>query len=288
MAERVLVIGNCQAPSVAQLISHIVQDVSAEGFALNLGEPAKHELAERVAEFDVVFAQPHEHAKAGPLAFSELQRRHSCVVAYPQIIFSGFHPDFIGGGESKQVRSAALSYHSLIVAAAYANRVPVGEVGKLFTPFTFARLGYYKEYQSGKAYLLSKAKELDYDLADDFQQWEAGGAFMHTPNHPAIHVLARVASKAASRAGLRVSEALADGVEDRLGRLVRLPVYPALAKRLNVSANASFRLREPHGTRVFDLPEYISVTYDMYASAPPSFFEQRSIQRVAAALRDPG
>ena len=284
MAERILVVGNCQAPSIAELISSMAPGSSVESVNLNLRPRKKRKLAKRLGDFDIVFAQPHEHAKAGPLAFSELQRRHSCVIAYPQIVFSGFHPDFIGGGT--EVRSAALSYHSLIVAAAYANGVPAEKVGALFNPFTFARLGYYRQYESGKAYLLSKAAELGYDLGEDFRDWEASGVFMHTPNHPAIHVLARVAAKAARKAGLTVNGGSLEEIDDRLEQLVRLPVYPALAKRLKVDAEPTFRVREEDSICIFDLPEYISATYRMYASANPSFFSFYRIQRVAAVLRE--
>jgi hypothetical protein len=259
---------------------------SAESCELNVGPREKDKVAKRLCDYDIVFSQPHENAKTGPLAFGELQRRHSHVVGYPQIMFSGFHPDFIGGGTGTRVSSAARSYHSVIVAAAYANGIAVGEVGRLFNPLTFARLGYYKEYQSGKHYLLSKAQELGYDLKDDFGEWEAGGVFMHTPNHPAIHVLARVAARAAERAGLPTNGESTDDVDDRLGRRVRLPVYPAIAKRLKLDPKPNFRVQDGDGVRVFDLPEYISVTYEMYASATGSFFAHPRIQRVAGALRE--
>jgi hypothetical protein len=280
------VIGNCQAPTIADVISRIVADASVETFLLRLAPRGRDELAAKLSEFDVVFAQPAEYEKAGPLAFRELQKRHGCVVPYPAVLFHGFHPDFILGREIGDVRSAALTYHSLIVAAAYSSGIPTNNVGRLFNPLTFAQLGYYKEYGKSRAFLLSKAKELGYDLSDDFRGWESGGVFMHTPNHPAVRVLVSIAARAAQKAGLPVTPDLTEGMDDRLARAVRLPVYPAIAKRLKVAPNAKFRLQNPQGVRRFDLHEYISTTYEMYRSASPAFFEVPSIRRVAAVLSE--
>jgi hypothetical protein len=156
----------------------------------------------------------------------------------------------------------------------------------LFNPLTFARLGYYKEYGNSRAFLLAKAQELGYDLSDDFRGWESGGVFMHTPNHPAVRVLVSIAVRAAEKAGLPVRPDLTEGMDDRLARAVRLPIYPALAKRLKVPPSAKFRLQNAQGVRRFGLQEYISTTYEMYRSASPSFFEIASIRRVAAVLSE--
>jgi hypothetical protein len=286
VAERILVIGNCQAPGIAQLLEHMIPGANVANLTLNAPSEAKKELAQRLSEFDLVFAQPHREEVAGPLAFRELQSHHARVVLYPRIIFGGFHPDFIDCSGIKGAESAASNYHSLIVAAAYVNGVPVKEVEKLFNRFTFARLGYFKEYENGKRFVLSKAQELGYDLADDFVGWEATGIFMHTPNHPSLQVLASVATKAAAMAGLRLETESAEGVQDRLEGWVRLPVYRGIAKRLNVDPQPEFTLQMRSGVRTFHLPKYITQTYALYGSASDEFFQNPRIQRVAAALRE--
>jgi hypothetical protein len=74
-------------------------------------------------------------------------------------------------------------------------------------------------------------------------------------------------------------------MQDKLGRLLRLPVYPAIAKRLRISSDPEFMVWRPKkGMRTFELKEYITKTYALYASAPQKFFKQRGIERAAAVL----
>ncbi|HEX3945031.1 MAG TPA: WcbI family polysaccharide biosynthesis putative acetyltransferase, partial [Rhizomicrobium sp.] len=132
---------------------------------------------------------------------------------------------------------------------------------------------------------LSQAAELGYELSHDFEDWERSGVFMYTPNHPSLAVLITVAAAAGRKAGLPVERTAADGMQDKLGRLLRLPVYPAIAKRLRISSDPEFMVWRPKkGMRTFELKEYITKTYALYASAPQKFFKQRGIERAAAVL----
>lgn len=282
----IAVLGNCQAPSIAHILRRIVPGASVTTFPLSEihDDAARKYTAESLQDFDVVFTQPLSQPKHGPLRVAEIQAGTSKVVLYPEIIFKGFHPDFIGISGGAKVQSAAMEYHSCLVAAAFVRGIPAGEVPSHFNAFNFARLGYFQEYDAGKEFLRSRAASIGYDIAPAFREWEKEGIFMHTPNHPKLHVLMSVAAKAAQKAELPFDLEAATGMQDRLSRKVCLPVYPALAKRLRVSIDPEFAVGERKARRTFDLKQYITETYELYASAPKNFFEQKAIQRAAAIL----
>jgi hypothetical protein len=282
----IAVVGNCQAPPIAEILARIVPDASTTAFPLTaIKTDAERERAARsLLDFDFIFTQPLMQAKHGPLRAEEMQARNSNVVLYPAVIFKGFHPDFFGGPGGKETRSAAVSYHSSLVAAAFVHGMPIEKVQLLFNAYNFARLGYFREYGAGRDFLLSQALDLGYDLTESFAQWERSGVFMHTPNHPSIGVLATVAAAVAQKAELTVDATAVDGLPDKLGRLMRLPVYPPIAKRLRLTCNSDFMVWRPKATRNFDLNEYITETYALYGRVPKSFFEQNAIKRAATVL----
>lgn len=282
----IAVLGNCQAPSIAHILRRIVPGASVTTFPLSEihDDNAREQTAELLRHFDLVFTQPLSQPKHGPLRAAEIQSRNSNVVLYPEIIFKGFHPDFLGAAGTMSVFSAAMEYHSCLAAAAYTQGLSAEQACSLFNAFNFARLGYFQEYAAGREFLLSRAAAIGYDLATEFEEWRRGGIFMHTPNHPMLQVLISVAAKAAQKAELPVDLQAAIGMPDRLSRKVCLPVYPALARRLRVSADSAFATGERKARRTFDLKTYITETYELYGTAPKGFFEQKPIQRAAAIL----
>jgi hypothetical protein len=283
----IAVVGNCQAPPIADILARIVPGASVTAFPLTAikTDIEREKTACCLRDFDLIFMQPLTRVKHGPLRAAEVQARNTNVVLYPAVIFKGFHPDFFGGAGGKETRSAAVSYHSCLVAAAFAKNIPVKDVQMLFNAYNFARLGYFREYTAGRDFLLSQAAELGYELSHDFEDWERSGVFMYTPNHPSLAVLITVAAAAGRKAGLPVERTAADGMQDKLGRLLRLPVYPAIAKRLRISSDSDFMIWRPKlAPRTFDLKDYIAETYALYASVPTSFFEQKAIQRAGAIL----
>jgi hypothetical protein len=283
----IAVVGNCQAPPIADILARIVPGAAVTAFPLTAikTDIEREKTARCLQDFDLIFMQPLTQPKHGALRAAKVQARNTNVILYPAMIFKGFHPDFFGGVGGKETRSAAVSYHSCLVAAAFANGVPVEKVQMLFNAYNFARLGYFREYTAGRAFFLLQAAELGYELSHKFGDWERSGVFMHTPNHPSLAVLTSIAAAAAEKAGLPVEGAAANGMQDKLGRLLRLPVYPAIAKRLRISSESEFMVWRPKGApRTFDLKDYIAETYALYASVPTSFFEQKAIQRAAAVL----
>jgi hypothetical protein len=285
MSIRIAVIGNCQAPGVAEVLSRAIPDAQVEGgtiASMRSGQEIEA-FASRLGEFDLVFTQPMEHDFLGPLRSSELQKTNT-VVPFPAMGFGGYHPDFIG--TASETRSAAAGYHSAIVAAAYVNGMEQRDARALLNPFTFAKLGYFREFARAKAFLLKRASGMEYDLEADFDEWASAGPFMHTPNHPTIRVLISVALKAAAKAGLKADADAAREARDRLASSVILPIYPAVAKRLGAEGGYSFLLPEAGSQREeISINQYISRTYEIYQTLPRAFFEHQTVQRVAAQLQ---
>jgi hypothetical protein len=243
----------------------------------------------QLGDFDVIFSQYLDNPDLGPVTTSELGDRFSTLVLFPQVHFSGFHPDFFYlTYQGRPLKSASWVYHSLIVTAAYVNKIPEYRVPELFNAFIFARLGYFDAFDASRTFFLSRAEGMGYKLRQDMEDWLKTGTFMHTVNHPAIRVIACITAKAYEKAGLGTTQPPQD-VPDVMGKVASLPVFPDIAKRLGVEGTALFRRpdsKENPMTPSMTLEEYVRKSYSIYAHYTAEVFSDPRIERIRAILNE--
>lgn len=287
MADRVIVVGNCQAAPVAGILSKMNPGMTIDAMSMDIrGSGALAAAVRRLQTYDLVLMHNIDRPANGPVSLSEIRDWHSGVVEFPAIIFDGFHPDFFTT-HRKDFLSPLSTCHSLIVAACFAEGVQIEEVEPLFNPFTFKILGYFDAFEKARTYLLAKANESGYALSDDFERWKASGLFMYTNNHPKPPVLLSIAQAVARKAGLSAGPLSEEEIEDSFADKQILPVYPPIAKRLGVQGGYGFAQRRVRRQRnSYDLREYVVRAYEIYRQAPKIGFQNMAIQRTAALLRE--
>ena len=242
MVKRIALLGNCQTEVLKDCLEPLTgAEVTLFPYFAPQTIANVEAIAEQLAGFDAVVSHPNPPPALARLS-PELLSETMPVLSIPRISFTGYHPDFHQGPGSSP-RSPLGIYHSAIVLGCFLAGLPERRVRAMFNSYTYARLGYFEEFGKSKAFLLKRAKELGFDLASCIPRWAAAGSFMHSPNHPKIHVLADLARLIAEKLGLPFDPTmpLQDYIGDRLLGGVAMPVYPEIAARLGTPGSFYFK-----------------------------------------------
>ena len=291
---RVSVVGNCQAPGIADALSYLLPTAKVSGFDYS---PVAHRngidaALQIISQSDYVFAHPLPEV-CGALSTARLRDAVPNLRQIPVVAFTGFHPDCIPMlHDNKRVFSAMGSYNSRIVAAAYSMCLPADRVPALFNAFVYRKLGYYDEFEKARSFLYTQMESHNFDIASAWELWMGSGPFMHTINHPSSRVLASIARFLVERAGL-VSQASASIVPPDFLAVNHpiWPVYPELARPLNVSGSYVFKYQTApnlvNGSRPYiNLTEFVAKSYALYEQSPMEAFQRPFIKRSAEILAD--
>lgn len=243
---RACVIGNCQADGLADWLSALSPQVTAEAFSLTGVQPQDPEARARWralidrSDWVVMQAGPDHRARFGlpePEALTAEGRR---VSRAPWILFRGFHPDctylFHKGAP---IPGAAGPLQSALALAARLEGLTPSRARGLFNAYAYARLGYFDAYGAAQALMCADWTAMDLDPSP----WLARRSepFMYTVNHPVPAVLEDVARQLLTGAGLTPLDAPVETPQDRLIGGGAWPVYPEIAERLGVQGGLAYR-----------------------------------------------
>jgi hypothetical protein len=194
------------------------------------------------------------------------------AVELPVLVFPAFHPDLVyvhdrGGREGAVLRGPVGDYHSALALFAVAEGLTSVQAGRLFTAETYRRLGYLDLWDSSAAMLLEAGRVAGWDLSADLMRWTRRGAFMHSINHPKMHVVADLARGVAARAGLTTAEIDLEAVqEDEFIRQGSWPVYPPVAAHYGVPGSEVFlaQTRRTAPQRTLSLDTFLEASFAAY------------------------
>lgn len=289
MTEKVVVVGNCQAAPFAHCLRMLNPslDVQVATLVQCRETGGQRRALANLHAADVIFRQPGVERVFRRVGVECPSTTFTNLVSYPRVTFHAFHPDFflLRDQDGKFVRSACSNYHSFIAISAFANGLPEERTLRLFNSFMYARLGYLVKFAPWKNVLLSRAREIGYELGDAFDGWLREGAFMHTSHHPTIRVLASVAVQAMAKANLQQTREPTD-LPDPLARAAGLPVYPEIARTLGVEPIPNFRipLRNKSKAHNLSLDGFVRQSYVMYGALKPEVFEAKEIKAARAII----
>ncbi len=288
---KITVLGNCQAFGMAQCLRALSPEADVSGFIWNEIRSDAHaeQIARGLEGQDLVISQFTGKSYHGALRTERLRERLGRLALFPNIHFTGFHPDLIWMPKAVRAqdrRHRFGTWHSALILAAFVRGVPETIAADLFNAYIYGALGYFDEYAKAEQHHLDAARALDIDLEPQLASWRREGVFVHVPNHPVIGVFWSMAQLACEQLGLTVTTAAAMP-EDRLRHHNRWPVYPEIAKRLGVQGSLRF---EPlgAGTQAVDLQDLVRELYQVYARAEPESLCAPRVLEIADALEREG
>ena len=265
---KIAVVGNCQARSVASLLSLINSSVEAKPIRTNrIDEEARLSIRDA----DHVFA----HVDAVPYLQSTAHR--GALSLLPRIAFAGFHPDITYlRADGKRLNSPTGEWHSFLVYYAWKRGMRLPDALSLFSDDVFAALGYGDRFKSATQALVTEGNTVGIALGPMVDSWTRRGCFMFGINHPKLYPLSDVAKTMLRNIGIEVEfNTPEDCVPDPLSSAAIWPVYPYVAKKLGLQGSYTFKMAKallPAGVKTLylDLPEYVERALAVLSTCDPN------------------
>jgi hypothetical protein len=241
-----LVLGNCQARPIAACLRAMNGEVAFTALELPLHLVSglfaeKARLYQALSQYDRILLQAYLVA---PVIghFPDLATK---VQRFPIVDFSAFHPDLVYVGVRGQAQhlSGPLShYHSAIALWAYLRELTPVDTVSLFCERTYEALGYFNYWEASRQSLLDESAATGVVLGEALDRWQRAGCFMHSINHPKLHVCADVAAKLLVLLELPSHPVAASFLRDEFTDGAAWPVYPEIGQRLGIEGSYFFKI----------------------------------------------
>lgn len=263
---KIAVVGNCQWVGITRCLRAVSGASDVDGFNGRLLETDPVEACNRVRSADFLFVQTGNADKLLAAADPDLAQR---AIRFPRVTFGAFHPDLCAvlgpGGAILQTPMGDNS--SRIAASAYNKGLSVRDTVALFNPKVFAALRYFDWWVGARSTLFADFKQSEVDTSGLFEKWVQTGCFMHTANHPKLHVVADVAVAMAKRINLTIRTFHPHVyLHDDLKDAPIWPVYPEIAERLRLEGDYCFKTWVKRGQEILSLEEFVEASFDSYKS----------------------
>lgn len=230
---QIVVSGHCQTAGIAAALNLLLPGDAVRGLQLDTSGGGGPELLDAVRNADVwIHAAPESFLQEHGLARPGLQ-----CLGLPLVFFNAFHPDVC---PLRQISTGKEylepGYHSVIAAWAWQHGLLPHEVAPLFNTPTFAALGYFDRWQASVAYQRRLFEDAGWaqEFPRFFLEIQRTGCFMHSINHPRVHVLVRLAKMLASHLGAGDEAWERDVVVHDNLTIVTWPLYPPVADCLGL------------------------------------------------------
>lgn len=263
----IALIGNCKASALAgclrtsaQLLVRWVADVNLT--ALPTFRIAVEAMLAGDADFIVTQRVSSEH----PAVETAMVRRIApdATRTMTNVYLSGLHPDITYlGAFGRRLQSPLTDYHSRIVVLAYLRGDCPEDCAALFDHATYAKLGYFDEFERSAAELRRRDEGLDIGFADLAIDMALNEPTLLTVNHPTSAAIAAFAGVIARHCGIAADFA-PDGFRNELLDHPIWPIYPEIGEALRLPYGTDFRFRAGQDRRALSVRDFVAGSYALY------------------------
>ena len=227
---KAVIVGNCQIDAIANCMRAMNPTLDIDSIGVEAIEKNAADTRDRLRSSDLVFLQTIAKNRF-PEIFSEDSER---VLLFPRIYFAAYHPDILYlRSASRLVATPLGDYNSKLVLVGYLNGLTARETIDLFSRDIFRRVGYLDAWDSAVSVFLNETRQASLALDEAPLKWSRSGCFMHSINHPKLHVLADLARLMLIAKGLKIRTSHPENyVRDHLLDGPVWPVYPEIAGSL--------------------------------------------------------
>lgn len=286
---------NCQHKGLANAFRSLYPEWEVISFELGgMGtQDAQERASVQLGACDRVLSIPIGDRAFGPLVTDELKKTCNLSVL-PAVAFFGFHPDTIYiFGPQGHFCAATGDYHSRLAVAAFLAEFSAEEADILFNALVYQKLGYFDYYDKSSAFLAQRFKPFDIDIQPWLDGWKASGCFMHSINHPRIHVVCDLALIACSLMGFNpdLDDDRLQTVPDNLAAGPQIPLYPEIARRLGNRCRGHTLFKQGNhpdhsNFRLLTRAQYLQSCFETYAEASPEMLlKAEGVQNALQVIR---
>ena len=283
---RGLVISNCQAAPLAQVLSFFCRDVEFVAFPVHLTHPGNREarvtamMADAGVGADVVLSVPLA-ADYGAIAADRLADTFAgrALFRLHNLYLAGFHPDLTYiGGMGARVLGPMGDYHSLIVACAVAAGLGADDTLGFFRADVYRAMGFLEVYPASLAEFRRREAGVDVPFADEMEALLPVAPLFLTVNHPTglgFGAYARAIAARLEAAGVtRVVDWPLDPavLPNALATNSIFPIYPEIAAAHGAAFAGSTIFRppiNPGAVSHFTQAEFVAADHAVLAALGP-------------------
>ncbi len=287
---RLLVLGVCQAGTVARAMRYLLPDAQVDFLSVfTLGRRFRRlaDVIARADRYDAVFTNIYLPPFRDGGTILDLRARPN-VHVIPTVAFAAYHPDVVSVGVQDHATLRGLisgpmgHSHSAVTLFAYLAGFTQAQALRLYDEAVFERLGYYEFWDEAVASLRRLGSEAGYDLDGHLTRWARRGCFMHSTNHPKLYVMSDIARGLLGKAGIAFEECDLDAfLPDDLGGMGSWPVYPEIAQHYGVPGSALFfKAETPRSgpARTMTRAAYVAAAYAYYDNRPKEVLVSQRVQ----------
>ncbi|HWS66626.1 MAG TPA: GSCFA domain-containing protein [Steroidobacteraceae bacterium] len=272
--KKFLVLGNCQARSMGECLQALSRRVTARGVEIKLPDMVE-EFARKndrfhsiLSQYDFILTQP----SYAPLIKTHFPNLSTQVELFPAVSFSAYHPDlvYIKVRSTNSYLCGPLGhYNSAIAFWGFSHGLDPKETLELFNSHTYEALGYFRFWKSSRQALIEQGKDANVSLAEYLDKWSSAGCFMHSINHPMLHVIADIAENVLDRVEIRSAKMGSFYLADEQADGPVWPVFPEIAAQLGVSGSYNFKVEKgvslpERPVMMLDLREFIEASFENF------------------------
>jgi hypothetical protein len=268
----IAVIGNCQSRGIASVLELMLPGYTLSNSFSDRPQKKVVDLVPFLRDAGTLLVQSSK-MKEVELAAKELGVAPR-LLPFPEIYFTGFHPDMISAGGAKHGHESVLSpmgrNHSAICLYGWWSGFTVDQVISLFNADVYDHLGYHNHLEHSRSELMKSAEACGMDLSAAYDEWMTGDCFMHCVNHPKSKVLAELARQMVVKLGLTPAMHYPEQhLLDRLQNIMVWAFYPEIAEAMGKKGEYVFsysgRIQTPTGEkRYFGIEDFVWSSFQAY------------------------
>lgn len=275
---RALVIANCQATSLAQMLSLYCPDITFDLFTVHTTTSqktkefldAKAHLYQIVISFDLSANFVHLDRASLPASFPNAR-----VYFITNLYFAGLHPDLTYIGDLSQRCQGALGdYHSKIALFGFMNHMSASAAVDFFVESVFEKAGYFNEFEQSRKRLKDVDAKSDIGVYDVFTEHLPKMPLLLSVNHPTsayFYLYAgRIADRLQQDLGIRRQPLLwhPHYYPNLLAASAIFPVYPPIVTRYGLSYKGSYLFKshdlKTEFGKTYRLPDFVDSEYSAF------------------------
>lgn len=277
---KLAVIGNCQWVGVTRCLRTVTGLQDIVGINGELLESAPASVLPDIEAAEIVFVQT---GNCDTLLAGLAPDQAARALRFPRITFGAFHPDMCVVRSDEAIAQTPLgNNNSRITFAAFKKGLSAQDTVALFNARVFAGLSYFEWWDRSKKGLDKEFEQSDVETTGLLARWTRAGCFMHSTNHPKLHVLADVACAIADHVKLPVSTRRPDAyVHDSLKDAPVWPIYPEIAAGLGLEGDYCFKTGVAQEQRILSLPDFVEGSFEAYRARSALYVPNMDIDAFA-------
>ena len=245
----ILLVGNCHIESIKECLDVMTNieiqchRIKLEFLDQNMEHDSVDELNAKAEEADSIFVM----SRFKDTVMSSCGHLEERMKFIPYIRTTAFHPDAVPcyTTDRQRIRTLMGNSNSALILYGYLNELSVDDTMLLFCEEVYDYLEYFDAKKKFERIIKLEEEITGWPVQELYRKLYNGGCFVHTTNHPLLHVFAELSHLLLKEQNIVIDYNDSElKIADRGAQSPIWPVYPEIAERLGIEGSYEFKLSE--------------------------------------------